>query len=172
MAEIAGGLLSLGYITSKPENKKIINNEKIKTYNRNYYDTFNSNEVSKNREIMYKLNENNYIDSTKKNTNIINKIWRENNDSYNLKKDKKILTSINKDLTNIVDKKYNKNDIISIETMANYNSDGDSNFSNDSEFVRRNNDSVKFLDLQNKMKKITKVWYSCYRINFIYYRVK
>ena len=151
MVDIAGGLLSLGYIISKSEKPKIINNEKIKIYNRNNYDTFNSNGVLKNREIMYKLNENNYIESTKKNTNIINKLWRENNDSQNLKKDKTLLTYINKDLLNIEDKKYNKNDIISIETMANYN-DNDSNFSNDSDFINKNNNNVKFLDLQDKMR--------------------
>ena len=146
------GLLTLGYITSKKEEPKIINNEKIKTYNRNYYDMYNSDEVSKNREIIYKLNENNYIKSKEKNTNIVNKLWRQQNDKNNAKIDQKVLSGINKDLTNIVDKKYNKNDIISIETMANYKNDNDSNFSNDSDFIRNNNDRVKFLDLQDKMK--------------------
>ena len=148
--DLLGGLITTGYITSKSEEPKIINNEKIKTYNRNYYDRFNSNEIVKNKEIIYKLNENNYIDSTHKNTNIINKLWRENNDRENENMDKKILSGINKDLTNIVDKKYNKNDIISIETMANYKSDNDSEFSNDSECIK-NKDRVKFLDMQDKM---------------------
>ena len=60
--DLLGGLITTGYITSKSEEPKIINNEKIKTYNRNYYDRFNSNEIVKNKEIIYKLNENNYID--------------------------------------------------------------------------------------------------------------
>jgi hypothetical protein len=145
------GLLTFGYITSKKEEPERINNKKIKTYNRNYYDMYNSDEISKNKEIIYKLNEKNYEKSIKKNTNVINKLWRQENDSQKAKKDKEILSKINKDLTNIVDKKYNKNDIISIETMANYKSDNDSNFSNDSEFVVRKKDNVKFLDLQDKM---------------------
>ena len=153
--DLLGGLLTTGYITSKKEEPKIKNNEKIKTYNRNYFDRFNSNEIVKNKEIIYQLNENNYTDSTHKHTNIINKLWRENNDKENANIDKKILTGINKDLTNIVDKKYNKNDIISIEAMANMKNnirknDNDSEFSNDSGYIK-NNDRVKFLDMQDKM---------------------
>jgi hypothetical protein len=75
---LAFGLFVGGNVMNNDEIKEKIleNNVKI---NRNYIDRFNSNEIEKNRIIIFRLNEDNYVNSIKRNTNFINKIWREQN---------------------------------------------------------------------------------------------
>ena len=77
ISSIALGLGLSGNILRDDNINKNNIDKTIKKINRNYIDRYNSNEVEKNRNIIYSLNEDNYIKSIKPNTNMINKIWRE-----------------------------------------------------------------------------------------------
>ena len=63
---LAFGLFVGGNIMNNEEIKEKILNKKIKI-NRNYIDRFSSNEIEKNRIIIFRLNEDNYANSIKKN---------------------------------------------------------------------------------------------------------
>lgn len=92
----------------------------IKQINRNYINRYNSNEIEKNRNIIYSLNEDNYIKSIKPNTNMINKVWREQNINFNNKLKDEILNN-KKEVEiddEIKDNIYNNNYIIYIILMV------------------------------------------------------
>ena len=98
VSTIALGLGLSGNIL-KDENINKNNIDKtIKQINRNYINRYNSNEVEKNRNIIYSLNEENYNKSIKPNTNIINKVWREQNINFNNKLREKILNNYKKEV--------------------------------------------------------------------------
>jgi len=98
VSSIALGLGLSGNIL-KDENINKNNIDKtIKQINRNYINRYNSNEVEKNRNIIYSLNEENYNKSIKPNTNIINKVWREQNINFNNKLREKILNNYKKEV--------------------------------------------------------------------------
>lgn len=79
----------------------------IKQINRNYINRYNSNEIEKNRNIIYSLNEENYIKSIKPNTNMINKVWREQNINYNNKLRNELLNN-------------NKNEVVKDDEILQY----------------------------------------------------
>ena len=79
----------------------------IKQINRNYINRYNSNEIEKNRNIIYSLNEDNYIKSIKPNTNMINKVWREQNINYNNKLRNELLNN-------------NKNEVVKDDEILQY----------------------------------------------------
>ena len=90
----------------------------IKQINRNYINRYNSNEIEKNRNIIYSLNEDNYIKSIKPNTNMINKVWREQNINFNNKLRDELLNNNKKEVVIdneiLQDNNYNNNYIIYI----------------------------------------------------------
>lgn len=85
VSSIALGLGLSGNIIKDDNINKNNIDKTIKQINRNYINRYNSNEIEKNRNIIYSLNEDNYIKSIKPNTNMINKVWREQNINYNNK---------------------------------------------------------------------------------------
>ena len=85
VSSIALGLGLSGNILKDDNKNNIFIDKTIKQINRNYINRYNSNEIEKNRNIIYSLNEENYIKSIKPNTNMINKVWREQNINYNNK---------------------------------------------------------------------------------------
>ena len=95
-------------------NKNNINNT-ITKINRNYINRYNSNEIEKNRNIIYSLNEENYIKSIKQNTNMINKIWREQNINFNNKLRNELLNNNKEELNN------NKEELIKVNSVYNDN---------------------------------------------------
>jgi len=115
VSSIALGLGLSGNILRDDNINKNNIDKTIKQINRNYINRYNSNEVEKNRNIIYSLNEDNYIKSIKPNTNMINKIWREQNINFNNKLRNELLNN-------------NKNEIIKDEIIKDNN---DSNNSND-----------------------------------------
>lgn len=93
VSSIALGLGLSGNILKDDNINKNNIDKTIKRINRNYINRYNSNEIEKNRNIIYSLNEDNYIKSIKPNTNMINKVWREQNVNYNNKLRNEILNN-------------------------------------------------------------------------------
>jgi len=85
VSSIALGLGLSGNILKNDNINKNNIDKTIKQINRNYINRYNSNEIEKNRNIIYSLNEENYIKSIKPNTNMINKVWREQNINFDNK---------------------------------------------------------------------------------------
>ena len=69
VSSIALGLGLSGNILKDDNINKNNIDKTIKQINRNYINRYNSNEIEKNRNIIYSLNEDNYIKSIKPNTN-------------------------------------------------------------------------------------------------------
>ena len=93
VSSIALGLGLSGNILKDDNINKNNIDKTIKQINRNYINRYNSNEIEKNRNIIYSLNEDNYIKSIKPNTNMINKVWREQNINFNKKLRNKLLNN-------------------------------------------------------------------------------
>ena len=85
VSSIALGLGLSGNILKNDNINKNNIDKTIKQINRNYINRYNSNEIEKNRNIIYSLNEENYIKSIKPNTNMINKVGREQNINFDNK---------------------------------------------------------------------------------------
>lgn len=121
VSSIALGLGLSGNILRDDNINKNNIDKTIKQINRNYINRYNSNEIEKNRNIIYSLNEDNYIKSIKPNTNMINKIWREQNINFNNELRNKLLNNNKED-------EIIKDEIINDEIIKDNN---DSNNSND-----------------------------------------
>ena len=107
VSSIALGLGLSGNILKDDNINKNNIDKTIKQINRNYINRYNSNEIEKNRNIIYSLNEDNYIKSIKPNTNMINKIWREQNINYNNKLRNELLNN-------------NKNEVVKDDEILQY----------------------------------------------------
>jgi hypothetical protein len=107
VSSIALGLGLSGNILKDDNINKNNIDKTIKQINRNYINRYNSNEVEKNRNIIYSLNEDNYIKSIKPNTNMINKVWREQNINYNNKLRNELLNN-------------NKNEVVKDDEILQY----------------------------------------------------
>ncbi len=107
VSSIALGLGLSGNILKDDNINKNNIDKTIKRINRNYINRYNSNEIEKNRNIIYSLNEDNYIKSIKPNTNMINKVWREQNVNYNNKLRNEILNN-------------NKNEVVKDDEILQY----------------------------------------------------
>lgn len=107
VSSIALGLGLSGNILKDDNINKNNIDKTIKKINRNYINRYNSNEIEKNRNIIYSLNEDNYIKSIKPNTNMINKVWREQNINYNNKLRNELLNN-------------NKNEVVKDDEILQY----------------------------------------------------
>jgi len=107
VSSIALGLGLSGNILKDDNINKNNIDKTIKQINRNYINRYNSNEIEKNRNIIYSLNEENYIKSIKPNTNMINKVWREQNINYNNKLRNELLNN-------------NKNEVVKDDEILQY----------------------------------------------------
>ena len=107
VSSIALGLGLSGNILRDDNINKNNIDKTIKQINRNYINRYNSNEIEKNRNIIYSLNEENYIKSIKPNTNMINKVWREQNINYNNKLRNELLNN-------------NKNEVVKDDEILQY----------------------------------------------------
>ena len=129
---IGSGLGLFGNLINNNKNYKLNIDEKVPNFVRqtpvNYINNYDSNIWNERDNVLYNTISDTYEKSVEPNTNIINNIWRIQNDNINQKKNNEISLMINKDINMI--KKIESNNI---ETMKNINelnsSDSDSMFS-------------------------------------------
>ncbi len=129
---IGSGLGLFGNLINNNKNYKINTDNKTPNFVRstpvNFIDNYRSDIWNDRCKILYNRIDDIYEDSVKPNTNIVNNIWRIQNDNINQKKNKEISGMINKDINTIKNIESNN-----IETMKNINelnsSDSDSVFS-------------------------------------------
>ncbi len=129
---IGAGLGIFGNLINNNKNYKIMDDTKIPKFVNNtptnFYSNFESDIWNNRDKVLYTTISDTYKESEKPNTNIVNNIWRIQNDTINQKKNKEILGMMNKDINMIKNIETNN-----IETMKNINelnsNDSDSVFS-------------------------------------------
>ena len=153
--DIGLGLGTLGYTiknTTKLANEPKVKNTMQKV-NRYYNDTYDSQQINNNKKEIYLKFGNDFNDSLNIDSNIVNRIWRNQQDYYKDINNKEIKNILSNDINMIKNLNYNNNYNNTIEGMANLDSDSvfsDDNTSNDSSLYPKKNINTHVLDIRDK----------------------
>ena len=105
--DIALGLGLIGDITSKESKKEPTITDKIKNMPQFYDQTYSTNQINISRKKVFQNFNKDFENSLTPKSMIINDNWRIENDSINKKIKQNVEDSINKDLKNLKNLKYN-----------------------------------------------------------------
>ena len=147
------GLGTLGYTIKNTT--KLANEPKVKDtmqkVNRYYNNTYDSQQINNNKKEIYLKFGKDFNDSLNIDSNIVNRIWRNQQDYYKDINNNQIKNILSNDINMIKNLNYNNNNN-NIEGMANLDSDSafsDNDTSNDSSKYKRNI-NTHVLDIRDK----------------------